>query len=41
MPEKKTIQVNKEYFSLNGRSGGKKSRKKDKSRKKKEKPKIM
>ena len=41
MPEKKTIQVNKEYFSLNGRSGGKKSRKKDRSRKKKEKPKTM
>ena len=41
MPEKKTIQVNKEYFSLNGRSGGKKSRKKEKSRKKREKPKTI
>jgi hypothetical protein len=41
MPEKKTIQVNKEYFSLNGRSGGKKSRKKERSRKKREKPKTI
>ena len=38
MPEKKTIQVNKEYFSLGGRNG-KKSKKKERSRKKKEKPK--
>ncbi|MAV56149.1 MAG: hypothetical protein CMI79_01240 [Candidatus Pelagibacter sp.] len=41
MVEKKTIQVNKEYFSLNGRFGGKKSRKKENTRKKREKPKTI